>query len=159
MGARASQLLWTGELGADPRWGMRAAVAVLVSCSVLHLLRPWTLCVSAASGQFGPKGPVRGYGMSRAQIAKRVLADVFLYLIVVCSMSKKSLFPWQIPRAEFRALFQDPTRAGEQCICQTKNVCQTKIIFAKQNQVFAKQSEYLPNYLRFPKEFVKLFGI
>ena len=25
--------------------------------------------------------------------------------------------------------------------------------------IFAKQSEYLPNYLRFPKEFVKLFGI
>jgi hypothetical protein len=79
--ARArSQLLWTGELGADPRWGMSAAVAVLVSCSVSHLLRPWTLCVSAASGQFGPKAPVRGYGMSRAQIAKSVLADVFLYL-------------------------------------------------------------------------------
>ena len=112
MGARASQLLWTGELGADPRWGMRAAVAVLVSCSVLHLLRPWTLCVSAASGQFGPKGPVRGYGMSRAQIAKRVLADVFLYLIVVCSMSKKSLFPWQISRTEFLIHFQDPIRAG-----------------------------------------------
>ena len=89
--ARArSQLLWTGELGADPRWGVSAAVVVRVSCSVRHLLRPWTLCVSAASGQFGPKGPVRGYGMSRAQIAKRVLADVFLYLIVVCSMSKKA---------------------------------------------------------------------
>ena len=111
--ARArSQLLWTGELGADPRWGMSAAVAVLVPCSVRHLLRPWTLCVSAASGQFGPKGPVRGYGMSRAQIAKRVLADVFLYLIVVCSMSKKSLFPWQISRTEFLIHFQDPIRAG-----------------------------------------------
>ena len=111
--ARArSQLLWTGELGADPRWGMRAAVAVLVSCSVLHLLRPWTLCVSAASGQFWAKGPVRRYGMSRAQIAKRVLADVFLYLIVVCSMSKMSLFSWQIFRTEFLSHFQDPTRAG-----------------------------------------------
>ena len=111
--ARARSLQqWTGELSTDPRGGMRAAVAVLVSCSVLHLLRPWTLCVSAASGQFGPKGPVRGYGMSRAQIAKRVLADVFLYLIVVCSMSKKSLFPWQISRTEFLIHFQDPIRAG-----------------------------------------------
>ena len=91
---------------------MSAAVAVLVSCSVLHLLRPWTLCVSAASGQFGAKGPVCGYGMLRAPNAKSVLADLFQYLIVVSSMSKKSLFPWQILRAEFRAPFQDPIRAG-----------------------------------------------
>ena len=111
--ARArSQLLWTGELGADPRWGMSAAVAVLVPCSVRHLLRPWTLCVSAVSGQFGPKGTVCRYGMLRAPNAKSVLADLFQYLIVVSSMSKKSLFPWQIPRAEFRAPFQDPIRAG-----------------------------------------------
>ena len=55
---------------------------------------------------------VRRYGVLRARSAKSVLADVFQYLIVVCSMSKKSLFPWQIPRAEFRALFQDPIRAG-----------------------------------------------
>ena len=61
----------------------------------------WTLCVSAASGQFGPKGTVCRYGMLRAQNAKSVLADVFKYLIVVCSMSKKSLFSWQIRRAEF----------------------------------------------------------
>ena len=114
--ARArSQLLWTGELGADPRWGMSAAVAVLVPCSVRHLLRPWTLCVSAVSGQFGPKGTVCRYGMLRAPNAKSVLADLFQYLIVVSSMSKKSLFPWQIPRAEFRAPFQDPIRAG---LCQ-----------------------------------------
>jgi hypothetical protein len=46
--------------------------------------------------------------MLRAQNANSVLADVFLYLIVVCSMSKKSLFPWQIPRAEFLIHFQDP---------------------------------------------------
>ena len=112
--ARArSQLLWTGELGADPRWGMSAAVAVLVPCSVRHLLRPWTLCVSAVSGQFGPKGTVCRYGMLRAPNAKSVLADLFQYLIVVSSMSKKSLFPWQIPRAEFRAPFQDPIRAGK----------------------------------------------
>ena len=111
--ARArSQLLWTGELGVDPHWGMSAAVAVLVPCSVRHLLRPWTMCVSAASGQFGPKGTVCRYGMLHAQNAKSVLADVFQYLIVVCSMSKKSLFTWQIPRAEFRAPFQDPIRAG-----------------------------------------------
>ena len=111
--ARArSQLLWTGELGVDPHWGMSAAVAVFVPCSVRHLLRPWTLCVSAVSGQFGPKGTVCRYGMLRAPNAKSVLADLFQYLIVVSSMSKKSLFPWQIPRAEFRAPFQDPIRAG-----------------------------------------------
>ena len=75
--ARArSQLLWTGELGMDPHWGMSAAVAVLEPCSVRHLLRPWTLWVSAASDQFGPKGTVCRYGMLRAQNAKSVLADV-----------------------------------------------------------------------------------
>ena len=89
--ARArSQLLWTGELGADPRWGMSAAVAVLVPCSVRHLLRPWTLCVSAASDQFGPKGTVCRYGMLRAQNAKSVLVDVLIYLIIVRTRSKKS---------------------------------------------------------------------
>ena len=110
--ARARSLQqWTGELSTDPPWGMRAPVAVLLPCSVCHLLRPWTMCVSAASGQFGPKGTVCRYGMLHARAfwkKKSVLADVFQYLIVVCSMSKKSLFTWQIPRAEFRAPFQDP---------------------------------------------------
>ena len=93
--ARArSQLLWTGELGADPHWGMSAAVAVLVPCIVRHLLRPWTLCVSAASDQFGPKGTVYRYGMLRAQNAKSVLVDVLIYLIIVRTRSKKSQFSW-----------------------------------------------------------------
>ena len=49
--ARARSLQqWTGELSADPPWGMRAAVAVLLPCSVCHLLRPWTMCVSAPLG-------------------------------------------------------------------------------------------------------------
>jgi hypothetical protein len=61
---------WTGELSADPPWGMRAAVAVLLLCSVCQLLRPWTMCVSAPLGQFGPKGTVRMYGVLRAQNAK-----------------------------------------------------------------------------------------
>ena len=111
--ARArSQLQWAGELGADPPWGMRAAVAVHLPCSLRYLLRPMTLCVSASAGQFGPKGTVFRYGMLRAQNAKCVLADVFLYLIVVCSMSKMSLISWQIFRTEFLSHFQDPTRAG-----------------------------------------------
>ena len=111
--ARARSVLqWTGALGADPRWGMRAAVAVFMPCSVRDVLRPRTLCVSASSGQFGPKGTVCRYGMLRAQNAKSVLADVFLYLIVVCSMSKMSLISWQIFRTEFLSHFQDPTRAG-----------------------------------------------
>ena len=50
--------------------------------------------------------------MLRAQNAKSVLADVFLYYIVVCSMSKMSLISWQIFRTEFLSHFQDPTRAG-----------------------------------------------
>ena len=37
---------------------------------------------------------------------------------------------------------------NKKCLPNKNNICQTK-------QVFAKQSEYLPNYLRFPKEFVK----
>ena len=106
--ARARSLpQWTGELGAGPRWGLRTAVAALLPCSVRDVLRPRTLCVSASSGQFGPKGTVCRYGMLRAQNAKSVLADVFLYLIVVCSMSKKSLFSWQISRTEFLIHFQD----------------------------------------------------
>ena len=105
--ARArSQLQWAGELGADPPWGMRAAVAVHLPCSLRYLLRPMTLCVSASAGQFGPKGTVFRYGMLRAQNAKSVLADVFLYLIVVCSMSKKSLFMWQIPALNFGHRFR-----------------------------------------------------
>ena len=69
--ARARSVLqWTGALGADPRWGMRAAVAVFMPCSVRDVLRPRTLCVSASSGQFGPKGTVCRYGMLRAQNAK-----------------------------------------------------------------------------------------
>ena len=43
---------------------------------------------------------------------KNVLADDFLYLIVVCSISKKPLSSWKIPRAEFLSHFQDPIRAG-----------------------------------------------
>ena len=79
--ARACSLQqWTGELSADPPWGMRAAVAVLLPCSVCHLLRPWTMCVSAPLGQFGPKGTVRRYGVLRAQNAKTVLVDVLIYL-------------------------------------------------------------------------------
>ena len=50
--------------------------------------------------------------MLHAQNAKSVLADVFLYYIVVCSMSKMSLISWQIFRTEFLSHFQDPTRAG-----------------------------------------------
>ena len=49
---------------------------------------PGTMCMSAGranSGQLGPKGTVRGYGMLRAQNAKSVLVHHFLYLIVVCS--------------------------------------------------------------------------
>ena len=91
---------------------MGAVIGHAFACSMRGLLRPWTMCVSAASGQFGPKGTVCRYGMLHAQKAKSVLVDVFQYLIVVCSMSKKSLFSWQISRTEFRALFQDPTRAG-----------------------------------------------
>ena len=74
---------WTGALGAAVRWGMRAAAGHVFARSVSGLPRPWTLCVSVSSGQFGPKGTVRGYGMSRARNAKSVLVDVFLYLIVV----------------------------------------------------------------------------
>ena len=95
--ARArSQLQWAGELGADPPWGMRAAVAVHLPCSLRYLLRPMTLCVSASAGQFGPKGTVFRYGMLRAQNAKSVLADVFfpINLILVCYRSKKSKFTW-----------------------------------------------------------------
>ena len=94
---------------------MGAVTGHAFACSMRGLLRPWTMCVSAASGQFGPKGTVCRYGMLHAQNAKSVLADVFQYLIVVCSMSKKSLFSWQIPRAEFLIHFQDPIfpiRAG-----------------------------------------------
>ena len=65
--ARARSVLqWTGALGAEPRWGMRAAVAVFMPCSERDVLRPRTLCVSASSGQFGPKGTVYargGYGV------------------------------------------------------------------------------------------------
>eukprot|EP00966_Prymnesium_polylepis_P041487 963019-Prymnesium_polylepis.1 len=65
-----------------PRWGMRAAVAVFIPCSVRDVLRPRTLRVSASSDQFGPKGTVcrmQVYGMLRAQNAKSVLADDFFY--------------------------------------------------------------------------------
>ena len=100
--ARArSQLQWTGELGADPRLGMSAAVAVLMPCSVRHLLRPWTLV------RVGIVGPIwANRACSRVRYVARtkcksVLADLFLYLIVVCSKCKKSLFSWQIPHTEF----------------------------------------------------------
>ena len=93
--ARARSLpQWTGELGAGPRWGLRAAVAALLPCSVRDVLRPRTLCVSASSGQFGPKGTVCRYGMLRAQNAKSVLVDVLIYLIIVRTRSKKSQFSW-----------------------------------------------------------------
>ena len=63
--ARARSVLqWTGALGADPRWplgGMRAAVAVLMPCSVRDEFRPKTLCVSASSGaNLAQKGPFAG---------------------------------------------------------------------------------------------------
>ena len=93
--ARARSLQqWTGELSTDPPWGMSSPVAVLLPCSVCHLLRPWTMCVSAPLGQFGPKGTVRRYGVLRARSAKTVLVDVLIYLIIVRTRSKKSQFSW-----------------------------------------------------------------
>ena len=56
---------------------------------------PGTMCMSAGranSGQFGPKGTVRGYGMLRAQNAKSVLVHHFLYIIVVRSRSQTPNF-------------------------------------------------------------------
>eukprot|EP00966_Prymnesium_polylepis_P098601 2283400-Prymnesium_polylepis.1 len=42
--ARARSVLqWTGAPGVDPCWGMRAAVAVCMPCSVRDVLRPRTL--------------------------------------------------------------------------------------------------------------------
>ena len=44
---------------------------------------PGTMCMSAGranSGQFGPKGTVRRYGVLHARNAKTVLVDVLIYL-------------------------------------------------------------------------------
>ena len=77
--------------------------------SMLGLRCPWTTLRLALKGSGGPD---RRYGVLRARNAKTLLVDVFLYLTVVCWTSKKSLFSWRIPRAEFLIHFQDPSRAG-----------------------------------------------
>ena len=78
--------------------------------SMLGLRCPWTTLRLALKGSGGPD---RRYGVLRERNAKTLLVDVFLYLTVVCWTSKKSLFSWRIPRAEFLIHFQDPSRAGE----------------------------------------------
>ena len=68
--ARArSQLQWPGKMGADTRLGMSAAVAVLMPCSVRHLLRPWmTLARVGVDGPIWAKrASVRGPTVSVAR--------------------------------------------------------------------------------------------
>ena len=103
---------WAPELGTRMCCETPVSVGHVFARSMLGLRCPWTTLRLALKGSGGPD---RRYGVLRARNAKTLLVDVFLYLTVVCWTSKKSLFSWRIPRAEFLIHFQDPSRAGKLC--------------------------------------------
>ena len=100
---------WAPELGTRMCCETPVSVGHVFARSMLGLRCPWTTLRLALKGSGGPD---RRYGVLRARNAKTLLVDVFLYLTVVCWTSKKSLFSWRIPSAEFLIHFQDPSRAG-----------------------------------------------